>query len=72
MKPPRLFSLDASKGAVCKVLLRKAVFDHVSSELAILARQYPDTVDRLASRPQAKIPQAVPRQILSSDANRES
>jgi hypothetical protein len=43
----------------------------MSSEPAFLGGQNADTLDRLASRPQMKLPEAILSQILSTNANSE-
>jgi hypothetical protein len=54
------------------LFLREAVINHTDGELAVLAGQDANTHDPLASRPQAKMRQAVLRQILPTNPDRRA
>jgi hypothetical protein len=63
MKLPKLLPLDAAERAVGQALWRRAIVDHMQREAIALPGEHADRTDRFASRPQAKLLQAVARQI---------
>jgi hypothetical protein len=70
MKTPQLLTLDASKGAVGDVLLCQAIIGHMNRKLAAQIPKHGEALDRLASRPQAELLQAVSRKVRPTDPYR--
>jgi len=67
MKLPQLLPLDAPKSPVRILLLGQAVLDNVNRKFATPISEHGNTLDRFASRPEAKLMQAISRQIFPRD-----
>jgi hypothetical protein len=70
MIAPQLFPLNAPKRAICEFLLCRAVVDHMNAKLAARIPEHTEALNRLASRPQPELLQAVSRQICTTDPDR--
>ena len=58
---PQLLPLDAAKRAVGQPLWRRPVVNHMQRKALAEARENANRSDRLASGPQTKLSQAIPR-----------
>ena len=67
MKLPKLLPLDAAERPVGQALRRQAIVDHMQRKAIALPGEHADRADRFASRPQAKLLQAVARQVGAAD-----
>jgi len=70
MKVPRLFALDATKGAVSLFLICSTIINDPNRKPAPRIGQHGETFDRLATRPQVEFTQAVSCQVFTSDPGR--